>query len=998
MAPKPTCSGARIRRVLAGWRPSGGRVLASVAAASMAMAGLLGGAAAPASASAHVPVGPAAAGASAATGAPADSLAPGPAVQNLAATGADRAALAEAYASARHLPGSAVAGIRPGSLHVARVTATGVRWATASFAPSPAAGLVGRIGFQDGAAAGVFSQSPGQPWHLAQPSAGPAACDPALPPAVRAAWHLAQPAGCGTPVPVQQRAATTARSAVASAPGVGPAIARIALSQVGVGDTPAIHSFSGVNCDPYTTLVGAVTPNSDGCGYDPTFKVENENEEWCSDFAKWVWEQAGVTADMNTINAGAVSFYVWGLGQDETIPVDSASPQVGDAVVFFPPGAVSPNGFADHVGLVTAVNPDGTVDLVNGDFLGTSNSRVEYDTNVHLSTWASQTWNAGEQWVFVAPPATAQHPVPHATASGPRVAVTGTAVSFTATASEPGGSISQYLWTFGGPGSPAGRSATATGPSVSHVFPNAGLQTVTMAATSSFGTVTTRTWNVDVVSPSSAVTSTAGNQVWYSTIPVSQDLYLRSASGGLADESWDGASWLRQDLPGTLGPAGQPTALNYADATGALEPQIFFRSAGGQLTQTYRASGTWATQSLPGDPAPGSTIVATTTADAPQLPAAEVFYIDQSGHPAETYQQAGGWVSRTLPGPATGRTALALTEEARGGTVCVRLYYVGRAGSLAATSAGGCGPALPLGGSGVRVAPSSSLAAVSTGSGPDEQNVFFTDSHGRLAEAVPGPLGLPWAIRELPGTPTGTLAAVSYLTPSGTPAPEVFYRNAAGQPAVTYASGPGAWASTTLPGVATDVLGAAAFPADSQPQRVYLADGAQVTADSAAAPAGPWTAATLPARAATLADRVLLYAATTADEQAALAAARSAGLPASQVTESFATAWADTLTGGYLVIAVGQAAIDALYFNACGWPNPSGSIPGSTPFYFSGAPLNTLPGADAYENGAAATPAQTPQRAADLAYYALHGHLPAGVTALPAAAHPRAVCAGQPAP
>jgi hypothetical protein len=217
---------------------------------------------------------------------------------------------------------------------------------------------------------------------------------------------------------------------------------------------------------------------------------------------------------------------------------------------------------------------------------------------------------------------------------------------------------------------------------------------------------------------------------------------------------------------------------------------------------------------------------------------------------------------------------------------------------------------------------------------------------------------------------------------------------------VTYATGPDgtAWGSGALPGPATDVLGAAAFPADSQPDRVFLADGGGVTADSASAPAGPWTAATLPATAASFADRVLLYAATPADDQAGLAAAGSAGLPASQVTQSFATAWADTLSGDYLVIAVGQAASSALYFNACGWANPSGSIPFSTPFYISGAPLASLPGADAYENGAAATTAQTPQRAADLAYYAVHGQLPAGVTALPAAAYPSAVCSGQPTP
>ena len=92
------------------------------------------------------------------------------------------------------------------------------------------------------------------------------------------------------------------------------------------------------------------------------------------------------------------------------------------------------------------------------------------------------------------------------------------------------------------------------------------------------------------------------------------------------------------------------------------------------------------------------------------------------------------------------------------------------------------------------------------------------------------------------------------------------------------------------------------------------------------------------------------------------------------------------------MISVGQAATDALYFNACGWANPSGAFPDSTPFYIAGGPLNSLPGADAYEEAAPATPSL----AADLAYYAVHGTLPAGVTALPAAAAPQSTCAGSP--
>src|SRR6185437_9320097 len=147
-------------------------------------------------------------------------------------------------------------------------------------------------------------------------------------------------------------------------------IASIALSQVGVGDTPAATSFRGVDCDPYSTLVGAQSPNADGCGRDARFSIANQNEAWCADFAKWVWQQAGVTTDMNTLTAQSGSFYDWGLKQKETMPVDGGTPAVGDAVVFYPPGPVERGTPGDHVGIVTAVHPGGTVELVNGDFLG----------------------------------------------------------------------------------------------------------------------------------------------------------------------------------------------------------------------------------------------------------------------------------------------------------------------------------------------------------------------------------------------------------------------------------------------------------------------------------------------------------------------------------------------------------------------------------------------------------------------------------------------------
>jgi hyaluronoglucosaminidase len=170
----------------------------------------------------------------------------------------------------------------------------------------------------------------------------------------------------------------------------------------------------------------------------------------------------------------------------------------------------------------------------------------------------------------------------------------------------------------------------------------------------------------------------------------------------------------------------------------------------------------------------------------------------------------------------------------------------------------------------------------------------------------------------------------------------------------------------------------------------------QATAIPVVTGQGVFNAFLLRADPGLFAHAVRLYAATSADYSSALAAARAAGLPASQVVRSFPVAWDEASGGEYLVIAVGAAADNALYDNACGWTNPSGLGGGSTPFSLARAPLGSLPGQNYYENAAAATAAQTPQLATGLAYYAAHGKLPPGRAALPAAAAPAASCSGEP--
>jgi hypothetical protein len=178
---------------------------------------------------------------------------------------------------------------------------------------------------------------------------------------------------------------------------------------------------------------------------------------------------------------------------------------------------------------------------------------------------------------------------------------------------------------------------------------------------------------------------------------------------------------------------------------------------------------------------------------------------------------------------------------------------------------------------------------------------------------------------------------------------------------------------------------------------VFFTSAQGIEEDSTPSGSAAWALSSpLPDTPATFADQVILYGATDTDLAVATQVAASAGLPASAVTGSFATAWDHALSGNYLVITVGLAATDALYFNVCGWTNPSDAFPGSTPFLLVTPPVDQLPGPSNIEEAAGSTTDQTADLAYDEAYYALHGMLPPGVTSLPAEASPQFTCSGEP--
>jgi hypothetical protein len=114
--------------------------------------------------------------------------------------------------------------------------------------PSARARQATAVGFQDGAATGIFTRLPGGAWTVAGLEGQPSGCAVRIPTAVRCLWHLPGcPAMEGQPAP-RARAPVTARTRAG--------LVKIALAQVGVADNPPVTSFSRPDCNPYTTLVG----------------------------------------------------------------------------------------------------------------------------------------------------------------------------------------------------------------------------------------------------------------------------------------------------------------------------------------------------------------------------------------------------------------------------------------------------------------------------------------------------------------------------------------------------------------------------------------------------------------------------------------------------------------------------------------------------------------------------------------------------------------------
>ncbi len=197
---------------------------------------------------------------------------------------------------------------------------------------------------------------------------------------------------------------------------------------------------------------------------------------------------------------------------------------------------------------------------------------------------------------------------------------------------------------------------------------------------------------------------------------------------------------------------------------------------------------------------------------------------------------------------------------------------------------------------------------------------------------------------------------------------------------------PGAVYSVTLTLTPSALMAAARYDVP-----ITVTAGSQAVAKTFVLVSVVRAGATLPT-----ASPVVLYAADRASMAVAAQLARALALPPGDVTGGYRRAWADASGGRDLVLAVGEPAADALFFNVCGWANPGGLPAGYTPFYYVGEPLPRPPGRDYFELADMSTAAGTALLTTQLTQYALAGTLPDYGSAPAAPVPPTLTCLGSP--
>jgi hypothetical protein len=206
---------------------------------------------------------------------------------------------------------------------------------------------------------------------------------------VEVVTHLVirHPAGSASPIPFSANAPLPAAHGPLS---LRQRIVEIAESQLGYRTDPP-----NTYCNKFSSYWDA---GNDDCNNS------NLDEEWCADFAAWVWQKAGASVTYQfingDINSSAASFYEWGKRLGTWHPVRSGYvPQPGDVAVY---GLDPSTLVAQHVAIVVSDTPgDHGPNVVNGDgdksafsVVELGNDQYTADTGgstAHLSGFTSPT-------------------------------------------------------------------------------------------------------------------------------------------------------------------------------------------------------------------------------------------------------------------------------------------------------------------------------------------------------------------------------------------------------------------------------------------------------------------------------------------------------------------------------------------------------------------------------------------------------------------------------
>jgi hypothetical protein len=128
----------------------------------------------------------------------------------------------------------------------------------------------------------------------------------------------------------------------ATAAGTGNSnVLAAAETQVGVSEQPP-GSNDGPQLAVYRSAVAGAQPG----------------EPWCAYFASWASAQAGTPLGFNGEGLGSVAQITsWAQQTGRYLPAGSV-PQPGDLILFG----------TEHVGIVESVNPDGSINTVEGNY------------------------------------------------------------------------------------------------------------------------------------------------------------------------------------------------------------------------------------------------------------------------------------------------------------------------------------------------------------------------------------------------------------------------------------------------------------------------------------------------------------------------------------------------------------------------------------------------------------------------------------------------------